>query len=146
MPAPLAATDPARADAAAPPSVDASTAPGAANEMDASSAGPPLPRAPVGGAQALPAGYYSPWQTRALRLVGNQAKRCARQGLAADPGMHGNLVVLVLFGATGRVESVQVQLLSGISNEVAQCITHAIKQLAFDPPDTPQAIQIPFVM
>jgi hypothetical protein len=60
--------------------------------------------------------------------------------------MHGKVVVLVLFAANGHVDSVQVQLLSGISNEVAQCITHAIKQLAFDPPDAPQAIQIPFVM
>jgi hypothetical protein len=71
--------------------------------------------------------------TRGTAAVGARANECYRLGVAADPAMSGELVVDIKLQQDGAVEWAKVKAISGVSDEVAQCITHAIMTVAFDP-------------
>jgi hypothetical protein len=78
-----------------------------------------------------------------MALVQARASECYRVGVAADPNMSGDLVVDIKLLADGSVEWTKVKAISGVSNEVAQCITHAIMTVSFDAPSTPIILETP---
>ncbi len=80
----------------------------------------------------------------ALGTARARAKRCYTDALVADPNMAGKLIVVVKLSPSGEVAAANVGAISGLSNEVAQCITHAIMTVAFDPPGEASTIRIPF--
>jgi hypothetical protein len=73
------------------------------------------------------------------------AKRCYQKGLETDPTQAGKLVILVKVAPSGEVDSATVSSNSGLSAQVANCITTVARRAKFDPPGAAGSqISVPF--
>jgi len=73
------------------------------------------------------------------------AKRCYQRGLESDPSQAGKLVVLIKVAPNGEVDSATVASNSGLSSQVASCITSVARRAKFDPPGASgSTISVPF--
>ncbi len=81
--------------------------------------------------------------TRVSARVRTFANLCYRRGLTTDPSMEGHLVLDLKIGPNGEVDSADVQSMSGITNEVAECVTHKVRLLSFDPPHGETSVRVP---
>jgi hypothetical protein len=73
------------------------------------------------------------------------AKRCYQKGLESDPTQAGKLVILIKVAPSGEVDSVSVSSNSGLSAQVASCITTVAKRPKFDPPGANgSTLSVPF--
>jgi hypothetical protein len=73
------------------------------------------------------------------------AKRCYQKGLESDPTQAGKLVILIKVAPSGEVDSVSVASNSGLSSQVASCISAVARRAKFDPPGSSgSTISVPF--
>ena len=73
------------------------------------------------------------------------AKRCYQKGLETDPTQAGKLVILVKVAPSGEVDSATISSNSGLSAQVANCITTVARRAKFDPPGAAGSqISVPF--
>jgi hypothetical protein len=73
------------------------------------------------------------------------AKRCYQKGLESDPTQAGKLVILIKVAPSGEVDSVSVSSNSGLSAQVASCITAVARRPKFDPPGANgSTLSVPF--
>jgi hypothetical protein len=73
------------------------------------------------------------------------AKRCYQKGLETDPTQAGKLVILIKVAPSGEVDSVSISSNSGLSAQVANCITTVAKRPKFDAPGANgSTLSVPF--
>jgi hypothetical protein len=73
------------------------------------------------------------------------AKRCYEDGLKSDPSQSGTLVLRIKVAPDGRVESVDAEGITGLSEQVVSCIVTVAKRVRFDAPGGNGAtITVPF--
>jgi TonB family protein len=73
------------------------------------------------------------------------AKKCYQRGLESDPTQAGKIVILIKVAPSGEVDSATVQSNSGLSANVASCISAVARRAKFDPPGASGSqISVPF--
>jgi outer membrane biosynthesis protein TonB len=73
------------------------------------------------------------------------AKKCYQRGLESDPTQAGKIVILIKVAPNGEVDSATVQSNSGLSANVASCISAVARRAKFDPPGASGSqISVPF--
>jgi hypothetical protein len=73
------------------------------------------------------------------------AKRCYQKGLESDPTQAGKLVLLIKVAPSGEVDSTSITSNTGLSAQVAACISSVARRAKFDPPGASGSqISVPF--
>ena len=82
---------------------------------------------------------------RVLAGLRPRFRLCYQQGLATDPTMKGNVVLLIRVAPNGDVTTADVPKNTGVSPAVAACLVSAAKRAVFDPPGAAGAtLSVPF--
>ena len=61
-------------------------------------------------------------------------RQCYNQGLQTDPSMAGKVVITAKVGPNGEVASADVSQNTGLSQQVASCISRVVRNATFSPP------------
>jgi hypothetical protein len=73
------------------------------------------------------------------------AKKCYQRGLDSDPTQSGKLVLMIKVAPSGEVDSATIASNSGLSSQVANCISAVARRAKFDPPGASGSqISVPF--
>ena len=70
-------------------------------------------------------------------------RACYRAGLSSDPSMTGKLVIEATVGPNGEVTAASATRITGISKNVADCISGTVKRALFDAPGREVKVSIP---